>query len=469
MRPRAHLLLPALACALAGCAVGPDYQRPPVEAPQAYAEHSPWKEAQPRDTLPKAAWWSAFNDPALARLEEEASTASPTLHAALARVEEAQSVARIARASLLPSLALQPSGQRERYSGNRQAPTPSTTFAYTSDSFALPVTLGYEIDLFGQARRAAEGALATAEAQEAVYRNVLLSVQSSVAQGYFSLSALAEERRLLERSVGLLAESVDLVRKRRAAGASSDLDLYEAQTQLSTVRATLAAVGQAEAEQRHALAVLVGANPSTFVPPAPAELPDAAPAVPVGLPSDLLERRPDIAAAERTLAAANARIGVAKAAFFPSIALTGAAGTNSSQLSSLLSWSSRQWLLGPSINLPLFTGGANTAAYREAEAAYTEAMATYQGQVLVAFQDVENGLSDLRFIGEQAAQLGAAAQSAHAAAQLSQARYTSGLASYLEVIDSQRTELASDIALVQARAARLSATVQLVRALGGGW
>jgi multidrug efflux system outer membrane protein len=265
-----------------------------------------------------------------------------------------------------------------------------------------------------------------------------------------------------------LTDALKLVRTLRRGGANSDLDLFQAEAELETVRSSELASERAIARALHALAVLVGQNPEGFsVDAKPLET--EVPAVPAGLPSELLERRPDIAQAERTLAAANARIGVAKAAFFPSIGLTAFAGVNSSDLSNLLAWNSREWAVGPAVSLPLFKGGANMAGYQQAKAAYAEALANYRQQVLVGFQEVEDGLSDLRLLSGEAEALESAVTAASGATRLSTVRYKAGLVSYLEVIDSQRTQLADEISLTQARADRLSATVLLVQALGGGW
>jgi len=453
---------------LGGCAVGPDYRRPAVATPPSYSEAGPWKVAEPKDTLPKAEWWGVFHDPVLDGLERRALAASPTLGAALARYDGALAAARATRARLYPSLAVDASATRARYSANRQSEFPATTFAYTANSFDLPLVLSYEVDLFGAARRSAEGARALAEAQGASYQNVLLTLEAGVAQNYFTLRSLVSQRELLRRNVSLLQGALDLVRKLRKGGANSDLDVYEAETEVATVESTAVANDRAIAEEEHALAVLVGENPESFALEA-APLDAATPPVPTGLPSELLERRPDVAAAERALAAANARIGVAKAAFFPSIGLTALAGANSSDLNTLLNWSSREWAAGPLVSLPIFSGGASLANYRQAKAAYEEAVANYRGQVLVAFREVEDGLSDLRLLARQADLLERAVASSRGATNLSVVRYKAGLVSYIEVIDSQRTQLASEISLTQARAQRLSATVLLVRALGGGW
>lgn len=472
MSGRAFLCVSCLAAGLlafaAGCAVGPDYRRPAVETPASFSESGPWKVAEPKDSLPKDGWWRVFGDPLLDGLEARARAASPTLAAALARYDEALAAARVSRAQLYPSLSAQASASRERYSANRQSEYPSTTFAYTTNSFDLPLVLNYEVDLFGSARRSAESARALAEAQGATYQNVLLTLEAGVAQNYFTLRSLVSQRVLLERDVALLRDALELVLKLRKGGANSDLDVDQAETELATVESSAVANDRAIALQRHALAVLVGENPESFgldVPPLGTE----APAIPVGLPSELLERRPDVAAAERTLAAANARIGVAKAAFFPSIGLTAFGGTNSSALNSLLTWGSREWAAGPLLSLPIFNGGANLANYRGAKAAYEEAVADYRQQVLLSFEEVEDGLSGLRLLSKQTGMLERAVESSSGATKLSTIRYKAGLVSYIEVIDSQRTQLASEISLTQARADRLSTTVLLVRALGGGW
>jgi multidrug efflux system outer membrane protein len=453
---------------VAGCAVGPDYKRPEVAAPAAYSEKGPWKVAQPKDALPKDGWWTMFADPELDRLEAKAIAASPTLRAALARFDQALAAARLSRSALYPSLSIGSDSFRERFSANRQSEVAGTTFAYTTNSFDLPLELSYQLDLFGQVRRSVESATAAAQAQGAAYQNVLLALQSGVAQNYFTLRSLATQRELLQRNVGLLSGALDLVRKLRKGGANSDLDVYQAEAELATVEDAAAAADQASAQQRHALAVLVGENPEGFsIEARPLDATEFT--VPVGMPSELLERRPDVAAAERTMAATNARIGVAKAAFFPSIGLTAFAGANSSQLDNLLTWSSREWAAGPFLSVPIFNGGANTANYRQAQAAYDEAVANYRQQVLVAFQEVEDGLSDMRILARQADILGRAVTASTGATNLSTIRYKAGLVSYIEVIDSQRTQLQSELSLAQARAARLSATVMLVQALGGGW
>jgi len=452
----------------AGCAVGPNYQRPTVDTPTAFSEPRPWKTAEPKDTLPKSAWWTIFHDPTLDQLEKEAQVANPNLQAALAHYDAALALAGVSRAALLPSLSLNADGSRERYSANRQTPNNATRFAYTTNSFEVPLQLSYELDVFGKARRALESARAAAEAQGAIYQNVLLSLQAAVAQNYFNLRSLRAQQDIFAKNIALLQDALDLVQKLRAGGVNSDVDYYQAQAQLETVRSAALAVDQNIADQLHALAVVTRRNPENFSIKLDMTLPDP-PIVPVGLPSDLLERRPDVAAAERNVASLNADIGVAKAAFFPSISLNGFAGYNSADLSKLFDASSREWGIGPSVDVPIFRGGLLTANYRVAKANYEAGVANYRAQVLTAFEEVENGLSDLHVLDEQNVVLKRAVDTSQHLYDLSSSRYQNGLVSYLEVIDAQRTLLQNRLSLTQNEAQRLAATIVLIKAVGGGW
>ena len=457
-----------LALVLAGCTVGPDYRRPAVDAPAAFGERGPWKIAAPKDALPRTGWWRIFNDPALDGLETRAEKANFSLSAALARVDEARAVARMSRADLFPAVALGPSVARNRYSGSRPVQPGASNPAYTANSITLPVDLSYEVDLFGGARRALESARALAEAGAAAYQGVLLSLQAEVAQDYFTMRALAAERAFLASTIDGRRQELALARMRRAGGASGDLDVYRAETELASAESSILAVDQRSAELRHALAVLIGTAPEGFSCDA-APLDSDPPAVPAGLPSELLERRPDVSQAERTLAAANAQVGFAKAAFFPSIGLTAAAGYNSSALDTLLRWNSREASLVPFATLPLFKGGGNLASYERSKAAYEEARALYRQQVLAALRDVEDGLSDLRYLSDQAAVVGEGVVASRKAAELSRVRYRQGAADYFEVIDAERTTLEYEIQATQLRGGRYTASILLVKALGGGW
>jgi multidrug efflux system outer membrane protein len=462
----ASVLAPLL---LAGCAVGPDYKAPAPSTPVAFSESGPWKVATPKDALPKGAWWKIFHDPVLDSLETQAAGASPTLQAAVARRDQALAIAGISRAEYLPQLSLDPSGSRARYSGNRQVQIPSTRASYTTNSLNLPLDLSYEVDLWGRVRRSNESAQALAEASDAAYQSVLLGLQADVARAYFTLRSQAVEHVLVARSIETRRQALDLVRKLYAGGASAQLDVLRAETELASAESDLLALDQQRTALSHALAVLCGQLPEKFAFDNDATTAATIPALPVGLPSELLERRPDVAAAERTLAATNAQIGVAKAAFFPSITLIGSAGYNSDGLSSLLNSDSRQWLIGPAVSLPIFQGGRNVANFERAKAVYQEAVADYRQSVLVAFSEVEDGLSGLRYFDQQAGVLTRAVTSSRQAADLSTVRYKAGLVSYLEVVDAERTALENERTATQLNAARFAATVLLVKALGGGW
>ncbi len=456
---------------LTGCAVGPDYRQPDVAAtaPAAFAEAGPWQVAAPKDDLPKGSWWKIFHDPALDTLETQAAAASPTLQAAVARRDQAFAAAGISRADYFPSLSLDPSGSRSRYSGNREVPPGASHASYTTDSYNLPLDLSYELDLWGRVRRSNESARALADASNAAYQTVLLGVQADVAQAYFTLRSLATERDLVVRSIETRRLALELVQKLFSGGASAKLDVLRAETELASAESDALVLDQRRAALRHALAVLCGQSPEGFAVDDRTALPVTVPALPVSLPSEVLERRPDVAAAERTLAASNAQIGVAKAAFFPSIKLIGSAGYNSTDLNSLLNSDSRQWSLGPAISLPIFQGGRNVANYDRAKAAYAESVASYRTRVLVAFQEVEDGLNGLRYLDEQSAVLARAVSSSREAAKLSTVRYKSGLVSYLEVVDAERTALQTELTATELNAQRFVTSVLLIKALGGGW
>ncbi len=454
---------------LAGCAVGPDYKRPESPVPETFSENGPWKAAAPKDATPKGAWWSIFQDPALDHLEQQATAASPTVQAAVARRDQARAIAQVYIADYFPTVTADPSANRSRYSGGRQVQTPSTRAAYTANSINLPLDLSYEVDLWGRVRRTAESARDLADASDATYQSILLGVQSEVAQDYFSLLSLTAERGLVVRSIETRRQALDLVQKRYAGGASGELDVYRAEAELATAESDTLSLDQRRASLRHALAILCGQMPEKFTVDESIVLPVNAPAVPIGLPSDVLERRPDVAAAERNLAAINAQIGIAKAAFFPVIRLIGSAGFNSEELDSIFGWNNRQWSLGPSISLPLFEGGRLRANYKRSLAAYDEAIANYRQSVLVAFQEVEDGLSNLHYLEDQKNVIARAVVASRKAADLSTVRYKAGLVSFLEVVDAERTALENERVATQLNSQRFLASTQLVRALGGGW
>lgn len=454
----------------AGCAVGPDYHRPVATAPDHYKAESlgSWKEGQPLDQLPKGAWWEVFNDTTLNDLEQHAANANQQLKAAVARVEQSRATARVARGDLLPSIDANPSWTRQRYSPNQ---VPSFG-GITANTFSTPLDLSYEIDLWGRVRRGFEGARADAQASLAAFQNVLLTLHADVAQNYFSLRSLDAEIATVADTVKLRNEQVRLVQSRFDGGIGNELDVARAKTELATTEAEAASLAQRRAELENAIAILLGENPSMFKLAA-LDLSSGGNSptleIPAGIPADLLERRPDVSEAERQLAAANARIGVAKAAFFPVVRLTGSGGYLSGDAESLFNWDSHVWSIGPSVSLPIFAGGRNRAGYERSQAAYDEAVAHYRQQVLVAFGDVENSLSAIRHLDDQISAQQRAVTNARQAATLATDRYRSGIVSYLEVVDANREALQADRGSERLVGQRRIATVQLIKSLGGGW
>jgi hydrophobe/amphiphile efflux-1 (HAE1) family protein/NodT family efflux transporter outer membrane factor (OMF) lipoprotein len=449
--------------------IGPDYKRPTNSFPDNYKamELGHWKEGRPLDNVPKGHWWEVFGDTNLNELELQALRANQSLKAAVARVDQARATARVARADLLPSLNLDPSYNRQRYSPNQEP----NYGALTANTWQAPLDLSYEIDLWGRVRRGFESARADAQGSLAAFDNVLLTLQADVAQNYFRLRALDAEIATVTGTVDLRKEQVRLVRSRFNGGIGNDLDIARAETELATTEAEAASLSQQRAELENAIAILAGSNPASFHLAAadPGNWNPPTPEIPAGLPSDLLERRPDVAQAERQLASANARIGVAKAAFFPVLTLTGSGGYLSADVDTLFNWNSRTWSIGPSLSLPIFAGGRNKANYQRSKAAFEESVANYRQQVLVAFGEVEDRLSGIRHLADQSSAQQRAVTHARRAVDLATDRYTSGIVSYIEVVDASRDALQAERGNAQLAGERLIADVQLIKALGGGW
>jgi len=457
------------ALVLGGCAVGPDYKRPPPgPLPVKWKAAPPWKEGRPRDAEIKLSFWEIFDDPVLTALELEAATNSPTLRAAFERVEQSRAIARISRADLYPGLSFDPNGNRTRYSSSRSAQPGSPVLGYTGSDYVLPLDLSYEVDLWGRVRRSFRAAREQAQASAAAYQNVLLSLQADVAQTYFMIRSIDLDRRVVGETIELRKKNLALVESLHRGGADSAVDVAEAETELASAQADFVGLDLSRAQLENALAALCGRTASSF------SLAETTrfyrpPAIPVSLPADLLERRPDVAEAERAMAAASEGIGVAKAAYFPSIQLTGRAGTESVELKDVFNWENRIWSIGPNISLPLFEGGRIRAGVQQARAAYEEAVAQYRAQVLVAFHEVEDGLAGLSLLREQYEAQMRAVDGARKGADLSRARYKEGLASYFEVVIADRTALENEITAYQLNGQRMVTTVQLIKALGGGW
>ncbi len=470
---------PLLAALLLTACAAPQLKQPPADTPERFRaspqavvegiDGARWKAAQPAEQQPRGAWWLAFRDPALTALVEEAGAANPGLSMAAARVRQARAIAGIAAADRVPQVGAGLGAQRARRSPlEAQLPQGMAPQAHTSYSASLSAS--YEVDLFGRVAAGVEAARGDAAAAEAAYRSVLLALQADVAQTYFRLRALDAEIETLARTVGLREESVKVTQRRFDLGEIGEFDLSRARTELATARAEALDVARQRAIAEHALAVLLGKPASDWVAgPNPLRDTTALPVIPAGLPSSLLERRPDIVAAQRAMEAANARIGVARAAVFPVLTIGAAGGGVAGTFSDVFRWSSRSWLLGLLGSVPLIDGGRNRANVERSEAALEEAVAAYRQHVLGAFAEVEDNLAGLRILAGQAEQIDAALVAARRSAQLAQKLYDAGRSSYLELLDAQRNLATVERAAVRLRGERALTTVALVRALGGGW
>jgi multidrug efflux system outer membrane protein len=460
------LVIFAAAAAFAG---EPKYQKPEVVIPQNWQAPAPWREAAPKDSLAKGTWWTLFGDSELNDYEQRALANNQSLKAAVARLAEARSFARIATANYYPQVSVNPSAERQRLSGNRPLlGGSSSTAPVTQSIFQIPFDLNYEIDLFGRVRRSVEAANATYQASAADLENVRLTITSEVAADFFQLRELDAEMAVVRKAIDYEQKGLQVVENRHAGGAASGLDVAQQQTILNASQAQLSLLQQQRDQFQHALAALQGLPAPSFVAPVRA-LDAEPPAVPILLPSELLERRPDVAEAERNTAAANARIGVARAALFPSIGIGGSGGWESRTVPALLNASSTFWSLGISALQPILNGGRNRAALENARAQYEEVAANYRESTLVAFQQVEDALSSLNTLSTASAAQQQAVEAAARALTLANARYSGGLVTYLDVITAQEQLLVNERLATQLRGQRLVSSVLLVKALGGGW
>jgi multidrug efflux system outer membrane protein len=455
--------------AVGGCAVGPDYSRPAAPVPETYAATNIWKIAEPRAGMPKGNWWEVFGDAELDRLEADAAVANQQLKAAVASFEQARAFVDVSRAGLFPHVGLSPTYLRSRDSANRPVNgTSSGTPDNPYNTFIVPATASYEVDIWGQVRRTVESAKAGAVASADDVETVRLGIQAEVATDFFALHALDAEIAILQSSVKVFQKSLDLTRNRRAGGIATDLDVAQAETILKTTEALIPDTRLQRVRTEHALAVLTGRAPSGFNIPEKS-LTLAPPILPAGLPSELLERRPDIAAAERRVAAANANIGVAKSAFYPQVQLNGIAGFESVSAGTLFDWPSRFWALGPTVTAPIFEGGQLKANLRTARAAYDQTVANYRQSVLTAFSEVEDNLAAQQLLlSEYDAQV-AALKAAQKTLEIANNRYRAGLVTYLEVATAQNAALELERTVVQLRGNQLITTISLIKSLGGGW
>lgn len=462
MSRRSLALLVMLASA---CSVGPDYRRPEVVVPTVYKELGDWKTAEPSDDLARGPWWERYGDAELSRLEQQVTEANQNLVAAEARFRQARALVSNARADWWPTVTIGVSATRAHQSANL-----GSTFASgsTNNRYAMPIEASWELDLWGRIRRNVESSEASAQASAADLESSRLSLQTSLATSYFQLRSLDGQRKLFDDTVDTFARSLDLTRKRFEQGVASRGDVAQAETQLESARAQAIDVGLARAQLEHAIAVLVGVPASDFSVAA-APLDATPPAIPAGVPSTLLERRPDVAAAERTVASANAQIGVATAAYYPTVSLGASGGFESSDVESWLEWPARIWSFGPSVTETVFDGGKRGALTAQARGAYDEQVATYRQTVLAAFQNVEDQIAALRYLEDESARQERAVAAARDSVRITMSQYKAGIVSYLNVAVVQASALSNERTAVDLMGRRMVASVLLVQAVGGGW
>ena len=452
---------------LSGCAVGPRYSKPSTVAPPAYKETPPnWATAQPNDQTARGAWWEIFQDPQLNLLEEQINVSNQNLKAAQAQFAQARALVRFNRADYYPTVTAGASGTREHLSQNRPFVLPTTRTNATD--LVIPVDVSYEADVFGRVRNTVAAARSNAQASAGDLESVNLSLHAELALDYFELHTLDAEEQLLKSTVTEFEKALELTQNRYNGGVASAVDVAQAQTELETTRAQAIDVQVQRANDEHAIAVLVGKPASSFgIPYSPWHT--APPAIPPGLPSDLLERRPDIAAAERRVAAANAQVGVARAAYFPAISLSTTGGFESGSITTWLSGPSGFVAAGASAVVTAFDVGRRRAINEQAQGAYDQSVANYRQTVLTAFQEVEDNLATLHILQDEAKTQDAAVAAAEHSLALSNNRYKGGVVTYLEVITAQNIALADERTAVVILRRRMAASVSLIKALGGGW
>lgn len=457
-----------LAVLSACAAVGPNYVKPAPLPPQAkatiplsYNEVDGWRLAQPKDNVLRGNWWEIYAIPELNALEEQVAAANQNVAQADANYRQAQALVRASRSGFYPAVTGGASVTRSRRSSEVGG-------LGASNDFLLPIDFSWEVDLWGRVRRTVEANQAGAQASQADLASVLLSAQALMAQDYFQLRTTDAQKKVLEDTIGGYQKSLELTNNRYTAGVAARTDVLQAETQLKTAQAQSIDLGVQRAQLSHAMALLVGKPPSAFsIPVAP--LVATPPAVPIGVPSDLLERRPDIAAAERSVAAANARIGVAEAAFYPNVTLSASAGLEAASLAKWLTWPARFWSVGPAVSEVLFNGGLRQAQTEQARAAYDAEVAAYRQTVLTGFQEVEDSLVALRVLEEEARVQQEALAAARQTVDIVTNQYKAGTVSYLNVIVAQATALSNEQTALNILGRRMAASVSLVKALGGGW
>jgi len=463
-------LVPLLALLAVGCSVGPKYQRPDLQAPLAYKETPPeaykeWKAANPSDTALRGDWWTIFGDTDLNKLEEQVDVSNQNLQAAQARFSQARALIKVSQSQKYPTITA-----GADITGNRDSSTYALATSKTSTSFGnfgLPVDVSYEVDAWGRVRHSIEAARAEAQATAADLETLRLSYHAELAYDYFELRSADAEQQLLDDTVVAYQQALELTQNRFEGGVAAGAEVAQAKTQLEATKTQDTDLAVRRAQLEHALAVLIGKSPAEFSLARKAVVDP--PAIPVGLPSQLLERRPDIAAAERRVDEANAQVGIAHAAFFPQIVLGAVLGLEGQSVTDWLNWPSRFWAVGPGVLQTVFDGGRRRAQQQSAEFNYDATVATYRETALDAFQQVEDNLAALRILEKETATQRAAVAAAEQSLELSTNRYTGGLVTYLEVVTAQGTALVNERAAVDILRRRMDASVLLIKALGGGW
>jgi NodT family efflux transporter outer membrane factor (OMF) lipoprotein len=472
MNRSAGLVLLVMATLLASCTVGPKYSKPSFPAAPAYSEQPPeafktidgWKTAQPSDAVIRGKWWELFDDPQLSALEEQIEPANQTLKVAEANFRASRAAIKFNRAALYPQITAGPSITYNRLSSN----SPTGFNGYQYGDFLAPVQVSYDADLWGRIHRAVSSAREQFQASAADLENVKLELQSELAVDYFEAHSLDTQKQILDDNVEAYQKALQLTINRFNGGVASRAEVAQAQTQLDQTQAMDIDVTVARAQYNHAIAVLIGKPPESFQLPV-SKLEREPPAIPGGMPSQLLERRPDVAMAERQAASANEQIGIARAAFFPDLVITATGGFEGSNIVNWFTWPSRLWAVGPQMVQTVFDAGRRRAQVESAQAGYDATIANYRQTALTAFQEVEDNLSALRILEQESAKQHEATLAAENSLDLSMNRYKGGLVTYLEVITAQSTALANERAEADLLRRRMDASVLLIKALGGGW
>jgi len=466
---------------LSGCSVGPKYQRASVDTPPAYKELNGWKVAEPQDTSLRGNWWEIFGDPQLNTMEEQVSVSNQNIAAAAASFLVARAMVKEARSQLFPTVTVAPGITYASPSANSRGgvssattgavtttTTSTTTAAGAFADYSLPFDASYQVDLWGKIRSQVKANIYAAQASAADLQNVRLTAQAELAVDYFELRAQDSQKQLLDQTVAAYQNSLDLNRALYETGIASDENVAQAETQLDTARAQDTNLGILRDQYEHAIAVLMGKPPASFSIAA-APLNANPPAIPIGLPSLLLERRPDVAAGERSMAQANAQIGVARAAYFPSLTLSASAGLESASLANLFTWPSRFFSIGPQLSETIFDGGLRRATMQQYRAAYEETIANYRQDVLTAFQQVEDNLASLRVLSQEVQEEDTAVTAAQRNLSIATDRYRLGIDPYLNVITAQTALFTNQQTAVTLKMEQMTSAVQLIEALGGGW